>query len=151
MISAPPLPMTIPGFAHQILTFRRGAPDWLSTVRSISILGTPAPYSCFFSCLRILWSSTRVSPNSFLEVNQRLSQSLMTPTRMPWGLTFWPIVFTSLLFLFQHNSNMAGALQDTECTALCAGTNALQGGAGSDEALGHIQAVLVHIMIVFRH
>ena len=53
-LSAPPLPITIPGLAQKTLTFTRGAPVWLSTVRSISILGTPAAYSCFFRVLRIL-------------------------------------------------------------------------------------------------
>ena len=35
-----------------------------------------------------------------LEVNQRLSQSLITPTRMPWGLTFWPICLPPYSFSF---------------------------------------------------
>ena len=36
---------------------------------------------------------------------------------------------------------MAGALEHPERAALSAGTNALEGGAGGNEALGHIQAV----------
>ena len=36
-----------------------------------------------------------------LEANQRLSQSLITPTRMPCGFTFWPIVFPPYSFSFR--------------------------------------------------
>ena len=45
---------------------------------------------------------------------------------------------------------MARSLQDTERTALRAGHHALQRGARGDEALGDVQVVLIHIVVVFR-
>ena len=57
---------------------------------------------------------------------------------------------SSLLFLFEHDRDMARSLQDTERTALRAGHHALQRGARGDEALGDVQVVLIHIVVVFR-
>ena len=84
-ICSPPLPMTMPGRAQCRKTVTT------SPLRSISILGTPAPYRVFLRYLRIFWSSTIRSPTFSSLAYQRESQSLMTPTRRPWGLTFCPI------------------------------------------------------------
>ena len=38
------------------------------------------------------------APKSLSLANQRESQSLITPTRRPWGFTFWPILSVYLLY-----------------------------------------------------
>ena len=58
--------------------------------------------------------------------------------------------FPSLLFLFQNNGHVAGALQDAVAAALCTRHHALQRRAGADVALGDVEVVLVHIEVVFR-
>ena len=84
-ISVPPLPMITPG-REQWMKMR----TWALS-RSISMVGTPAAYSLFLRYLRILSSSTIRSPTLSGRAYQRESQSLMTPTRRPCGLTFCPI------------------------------------------------------------
>jgi hypothetical protein len=63
------------------------------TVRSISILGMPAEYSLLLQVLADLVVLDDQIADFFWRAYQRLSQSLMTPTRSPWGLTFCPIVY----------------------------------------------------------
>ena len=66
------------------------------------------------------------------------------------GINFLAHLFTSLVFLFQHNSHVAGALQDAVCTALCARHDALERGAGADVAFCDVEIVAIHVEVVFR-
>ena len=82
-IPAPAFPITTPGLATCKSNFN------LLADLSISILATPAEYNLFFKKLRTLWSSNNKFPNSFLSVVNHLeSQSFITPTLSPCGLTF---------------------------------------------------------------
>src|SRR5271154_1222112 len=81
--------MTTPGRAVMIVTRQR------LVARSIKILGTDAPSSFFFRNARILRSSVNNAPNSFLLAYHFERQSLLTATRRPIGLAFWPITYSS--------------------------------------------------------
>ena len=78
---APRRPMTMPGRAVWTSTRTR------SRVRSISIRLMAAWGSSFMMYSRIRQSSVRYSTYS-LSANQRLFQSVVMPSRKPYGLTF---------------------------------------------------------------
>src|SRR5882672_3413747 len=93
--------MTTPGRAVRIVTRQR------FVARSIKIFGTEAPSSFFFSRSRIWRSSVSSLLNSFLSAYHFERQSLLTATRKPIGLVFWPI-----LFVGQSDFDVATALDD---------------------------------------
>src|SRR5476651_236281 len=77
--------MTTPGRAVMMVTRQR------LVARSIKTFGTEAPSSFLRRKSRILRSSVRSAPKSFLLAYHFERQSLLTPTRKPIGLTFCPI------------------------------------------------------------
>src|SRR5215475_8386193 len=93
--------MTTPGRAVKIVTRQR------LVARSIWIFGTEAVSSFFLRRLRISRSSLSSLPNSFLSAYHLERQSLLTATRRPIGLVFWPI-----LFVGQSDFNVAAALEN---------------------------------------
>src|SRR5664279_3368879 len=100
-ISEPLRPMTTPGRAVKMVTRQR------FVARSIKILGTEAVSSFFLSSVRITRSSVSSLLNSFFSAYHFERQSLLTATRKPIGLTFWPI-----LFVGQSDFDVAAALDD---------------------------------------
>src|SRR5271163_2940048 len=93
--------MTTPGRAVKMVTRQR------FVARSIKILGTDAVSSFFLSSARISRSSLSSLPNSFLSANHLERQSLLTATRKPIGLVFWPI-----LFVGQSDLDVTAALEN---------------------------------------
>src|SRR6516225_10006129 len=93
--------MTTPGRAVKIVTRQR------FVARSIKIFGTEADSSFFLSNSRISRSSLSSLPKSFLSAYHLERQSLLTATRRPIGLVFWPI-----LFVGQSDFDVATALED---------------------------------------
>ena len=81
-MSAPFLPMTMPGRAAWIVTrhFLCG--------RSMTTFETAACFSSFIRNARILMSSCSSLPYSPVLANQRESQVRLMPRRSPIGLTF---------------------------------------------------------------
>ncbi len=102
-----------------------GVPVWLSTVRSISILNASS-VRLLLQGLADLVILKRVSPNSCLEVNQRLSH-LYNAHAHAMGINFLAHLFYLLVFLFQHNSHAGARFR---ITAL-ARHNAVSGRADS--------------------
>ena len=76
---APPLPMTIPGFAAWIVT-----PTWFAD-RSISTRGTPASASRRRIVLRIVMSSLSSVGKVLLSANHFADRSLLIPSLNPIG------------------------------------------------------------------
>ena len=83
--SAPRRPITIPGRAVYTSTRKR------SRVRSISTRLTAACGSWRRKKSRICQSSSRLLVYSLFSANHRDFQSVVIPSRNPYGLTFWPI------------------------------------------------------------
>ena len=81
-IPCPPFPITIPGFPENTFTLT------FCPCLSISILATPDRYSFFFTKSLITASSFMNAAKSPLPANHLESQSLLTPTLSPCGLTF---------------------------------------------------------------
>src|SRR5438094_3420820 len=102
-ISAPLRPMTMPGRAVMMVIRQRLA------ARSMRIWGTEADSSFFFSNSRMLRSSVRSLPNSFLPAYHLERQSLFTAMRKPIGFVFCPIL---QLFVCQNDFNVAIALEN---------------------------------------
>jgi hypothetical protein len=75
--------------------------------RSIKMRGTEAVSSFFFRKSRISRSSLSSLAKSFLSAYHFYRQSLLTATRKPIGLVFWPI-----LFVGQSDFDVATALQN---------------------------------------
>src|SRR6266704_2397297 len=98
--------MTIPGRAVRIVIRQRLA------ARSMRIWGTEADSSFFLSSSRILRSSVRSLPNSFLPAYHFERQSRVTAIRRPIGFVFCPIRRISLLFVRQDDFDVAAAFED---------------------------------------
>src|SRR5947207_8437653 len=94
--------MTTAGRAVKMVMRQRVA------ARSMRILGTEADSSFFLSRSRICRSSISSLPKSFFSANHLDAQSLVTATRRPIGLVFWPI----LTFVGQNNLDMATPFED---------------------------------------
>src|SRR5262245_11720471 len=94
--------MTTPGRAVRIVMRQRLA------ARSIKIFGTEADSSFFFNSSRISRSSVSNLPNSFFPAYHFERQSLLTATRRPTGLVFWPIQ----LFVRQNDFHVAIPFQN---------------------------------------
>src|SRR5699024_4281453 len=88
------------------------------------------------------------SPTLSLRAYQRESQSLITPTRNPWGLTFCPIVTSCLRLLAHTDGDVSGSLQNTIVSAPSSGHAALENGAGVGDSSGNIELFSVHGIVV---
>src|SRR5699024_6845576 len=98
---------------------------------------------------RIFISSNRITLTFSLLAYQRKSQSLMTPTRMPWGLTFCPIKLSPPLSLFRdRQGHVRSSLVDAVGAALSPGHHPLEDGAGGGEHLGHIELLNIHVEVI---
>src|SRR6516225_9361498 len=132
--------MTTPGRAVKIVTRQR------FVARSIKIFGTEADSSFFLSNSRISRSSLSSLPKSFLSAYHLERQSLLTATRKPIGLVFWPI-----LFVGQSDFDVAAALDDRTGRTARLGLKTLQRGGGAghgfldDESLGAELVVVLRI------
>src|SRR3954454_20854883 len=139
---APPLPMTIPGFAVWMVTV-----TWLMP-RSISTPLTLALASRLSMSLRILMSSWREAVYSLLSAYHFAVQVRETPRRKPYGWTFLPM---SGLLVRDDDRDVGHGLVDGGHTGL--GTpppaldrRALVGlGIGDDQVLGREVVVVLRV------
>src|SRR5438045_1536873 len=132
--------MTTPGRAVRIVMRQRLA------ARSIKIFGTEAASSFFFRRSRILRSSVRSLPNSFLPAYHFERQSLLTPTRRPIGFTFWPIQ----LFVGDSNFDVAVALEDRTSRAARLGSKTAHRGGSPGDGFFDDQFFRFDIVVVLR-
>src|SRR3989449_11302768 len=100
----------------------------------IKMSDSPACASLLLMCSRILMSSIRYAGNSLVPVYQFDFQSWMTPTRIPPGWTFCPILGLRLLGLArrrfgEHDGDVARGLVDPDRAPARAGAPALHHGA----------------------
>src|SRR6185369_5883734 len=136
-ISAPLRPMTTPGRAVKIVMRQRLA------ARSIKIFGTDADSSFFLSSVRISRSSASSLPNSFLPAYHFERQSLLTATRRPIGLVFWPI-----LFVRQSDFYVATALDDRTGGTARLGSEAFDARRRAGDRFLDAQALGLELIVV---
>ncbi len=86
--------MAMYNLEDSIRDFARASMNYRLAARSIKILGTAAESSFFFKRSRISRSSVSNWLNSFLLAYHFERQSLLTATRRPIGLVFWPMVIS---------------------------------------------------------
>src|SRR5580704_13674144 len=138
-ISAPLRPMTTPGRAVRMVTRQR------LVARSIKILGTEAVSSFFLSNSRIWRSSVSRAGNSFLPAYHLERQSLLTATRTPIGLVFWPI-----LFVGQSDFYVATALEDRTGRTARLGLKTFEGGGRTGDRFLDMESFGAQLVVVLR-
>src|SRR6187401_2840628 len=132
--------MTTPGRAVRMVMRQRLA------ARSIRIRGTEADSSFFFSSARISRSSVRSLPNSFLPAYHFERQSLLTATRRPIGLVFWPI----LLLVGQSDFDVAAAFENRTGRTARLRLKSLDDHPRARHGFLHAQRLRLELVVVLR-
>src|SRR5574344_299470 len=136
--------MTIPGRAVQIVMVTS------FSVRSMTIRETLALARRSLRYLRILRSSTRLSPK-FLPPNQFDSQPRIIPSRLLIGLTFCPILllFFVVSFGFYKQSDVIRTLTDSKTTTLWCGSHTFHSNTSVNEDFTNIKFTIFSLAVIF--